>query len=105
MGWFDSIRRTLGEGPDPSAWRAALGIQLDLIEAELRRLGWWQSAPASPEQMAFTRAFAADTMAFCKRAATTPSQHRRTGVALSRAVSRCAAAGRRCRGPWSSAAA
>lgn len=37
-----------------------------LIEAELRRIGFWQSEPLRPEQMEFTQAFAMDTMAFAQ---------------------------------------
>ena len=36
----------------------------DLIEAEMRRIGYWQTQPLQPEQMQFTRAFAMDTMTF-----------------------------------------
>ena|SRR5690242_3118896 len=34
------------------------------IEAEMRRIGMWQTQPLRPEQMAFKQAFAMDTMAF-----------------------------------------
>lgn len=37
---------------------------VDLIEAEMRRIGMWQSEPLRPEQLRFTKAFAMDTMAF-----------------------------------------
>jgi uncharacterized protein YqcC (DUF446 family) len=43
---------------------AAVAARLDLIEAELRREGLWQEAPLPEEAYDFTRAFAADTMAF-----------------------------------------
>ena len=36
----------------------------DQIEAELRRIGFWQNQPLRPEQMAFKQAFAMDTMTF-----------------------------------------
>jgi uncharacterized protein YqcC (DUF446 family) len=36
----------------------------DLIEAEMRRIGYWQNQPLRPEQMQFKQAFAMDTMAF-----------------------------------------
>lgn len=49
---------------DESAWRGALARQLDAVEAELRRLGWWQAQSPAPEQLRFTQAFGADTMAF-----------------------------------------
>ena len=38
----------------------------DLIEAEMRRIGYWQSEPLRPEQMEFTQAFAMDTMIFAQ---------------------------------------
>jgi len=34
------------------------------IEAEMRRIGMWSDRPPSPEQMAFKKAFAMDTMPF-----------------------------------------
>jgi len=34
----------------------------DRIEAEMRRIGWWQNAPLRPEQLHFKQAFAMDTM-------------------------------------------
>jgi len=36
----------------------------DRIEAEMRRIGFWQNQPLLPEQMEFTQAFAMDTMTF-----------------------------------------
>ena len=44
--------------------RAELARETDALEAELRRLGWWQSTPIEPERMDFRAAFAMDTMAF-----------------------------------------
>lgn len=38
----------------------------DEIEAELRKIGFWQSAALRPEQLAFTQAFAMDTMSFAQ---------------------------------------
>ena len=38
--------------------------QLDIIEAEMRASGLWQSQPLRPEQLQFSRAFAMDTMTF-----------------------------------------
>lgn len=38
----------------------------DLIEAEIRRIGYWQTQPLRPEQMQFTQAFAMDTMTFAQ---------------------------------------
>lgn len=42
----------------------AVAEQVDAIEAEMRRIGIWQERPLDPRQLRFTRAFAADTMAF-----------------------------------------
>ena len=36
------------------------------IEAEMRRIGFWQSEPLRPEQMEFTQAFAMDTMTYAQ---------------------------------------
>ena len=44
--------------------RAMLARETDALEAELRRLGWWQATPIEPERMDFRAAFAMDTMAF-----------------------------------------
>jgi uncharacterized protein YqcC (DUF446 family) len=44
--------------------RSMLAPHVDALEAELRRLGWWQAGPATREMLAFERAFAMDTMAF-----------------------------------------
>jgi|SRR5579859_1951182 len=38
----------------------------DAIEAEMRKIGFWQSAALRPEQLAFTQAFAMDTMTFAQ---------------------------------------
>jgi len=43
---------------------AAVTAKLDEIEAEMRSIGMWQDQPLPPEQYAYTRAFAGDTMAF-----------------------------------------
>jgi uncharacterized protein YqcC (DUF446 family) len=64
MGWFDSLRRVAGIKPGDAARLAALAPQVDALEAELRRLGWWQSAPPAPERMQFTMAFGIDKLAF-----------------------------------------
>ena len=64
MGLFDSLRRGLGVKPDDRARLAALAPQIDALEAELQRLGWWQSTPIEPEKLQFRSAFAMDTMAF-----------------------------------------
>jgi uncharacterized protein YqcC (DUF446 family) len=39
-------------------------IALNTVEAEMKRIGMWQSKPLTPEQMNFSQAFAGDTMAF-----------------------------------------
>jgi len=36
----------------------------DLIEAEMKRIRYWQDTPLRPEQMQFTKASAMDTMTF-----------------------------------------
>lgn len=64
MGLFDSLRRGLGGKPDDDARRATLAPAVAALEAELQRLGWWQSAPIEPEKLQFRAAFAMDTMAF-----------------------------------------
>lgn len=38
----------------------------DRIEAEMRRIGYWQGDPLRPEQMNFTQAFAMDTMSYAQ---------------------------------------
>ncbi len=38
----------------------------DRIEAEMRRIGFWQSAPLRPEQLNFKQAFAMDTMTYAQ---------------------------------------
>jgi uncharacterized protein YqcC (DUF446 family) len=38
--------------------------QIADIEAEMRRIGFWQAEPLKPEQYQFNEAFAMDTMAF-----------------------------------------
>ncbi|HKF21818.1 MAG TPA: YqcC family protein [Candidatus Angelobacter sp.] len=38
----------------------------DRIEAEMRRIGFWQNEPLRPEQMEFTQAFAMDTMTYAQ---------------------------------------
>jgi len=43
---------------------AKIEASLELIEAEMRRIGMWQSAPLRPEQYQFNQAFAMDTMVF-----------------------------------------
>ena len=37
---------------------------LDAIEAEMRRIGYWQAEPPPPEAFEFRQAFAMDTRAF-----------------------------------------
>ena len=36
------------------------------IEAEMKRIGWWQDQPLKPEQYTFHQAFAMDTMTFAQ---------------------------------------
>jgi uncharacterized protein YqcC (DUF446 family) len=38
----------------------------DRIEAEMRRIGWWQSESLRPERLNFKQAFAMDTMTFAQ---------------------------------------
>ncbi len=38
--------------------------KIDAIEAEMKRIGFWQETPLAPEQYDFRAAFAGDTMAF-----------------------------------------
>ena len=38
--------------------------KIDAIEAEMKRIGYWQSEPLDPDQYDFERAFAMDTMVF-----------------------------------------
>ena len=43
-----------------------MAAQLDAIEAELRRAGFWQDAPLPEEAYDFSRAFGADTMTYAQ---------------------------------------
>ena len=43
---------------------SAAQAKLAEIEAELKRIRFWQNTPLKPEQYRFTRAFALDTMAY-----------------------------------------
>lgn len=45
---------------------ATVGAKLDTIEAEMKRIGYWQMTPLAPEQYDFRAAFAMDTMAFSR---------------------------------------
>lgn len=38
--------------------------QIDQVEAELKRIGYWRDDPLPPEMYQFTQAFAMDTMPF-----------------------------------------
>ena len=42
------------------------GHYVDQIEAEMHRIGLWQTEPLRPEQLNFTQAFALDTMTFAQ---------------------------------------
>ena len=64
MGLFDKLRRGVGMKADESARLAALRSAISELEAELRRMGWWQETPIEPERMHFRQAFGMDTMAF-----------------------------------------
>ncbi|HTC94285.1 MAG TPA: YqcC family protein [Terriglobales bacterium] len=48
----------------PTRLRHDVARYADEIEAEMWKIGFWQSAPLRPEQLAFTQAFAMDTMIF-----------------------------------------
>lgn len=48
----------------PSRLQQEVPRYADLIEAEMRRIGYWQNQPLGPEQLQFHQAFAMDTMAF-----------------------------------------
>lgn len=50
--------------PTDAQRRAALAPHIDALEAELRRLGWWQATPIAPEKLEFRSAFGMDTLAF-----------------------------------------
>jgi uncharacterized protein YqcC (DUF446 family) len=39
-------------------------VAVDKIEAERKRIGFWQNTPPTPAQMNFKKAFAMDTMAY-----------------------------------------
>ena len=43
---------------------ASVLAQLERIEAEMKRIGFWQTAPLEPELYDFRAAFAGDTMSF-----------------------------------------
>ena len=64
MGLFDKLRRGLGMKADDRTRLAALASAIAALEAELRRMGWWQDTPIEPERMQFRQAFGMDTMAF-----------------------------------------
>jgi len=40
--------------------------KIDEIEAEMKRIGCWQSEPLDPDQYDFRQAFAMDTMVFSR---------------------------------------
>ena len=61
---WKSIRKLAGGKRSDAERRAALAPEVDALEAELKRLGWWQSTPIEPEKLAFRQAFGMDTMAF-----------------------------------------
>ena len=44
--------------------RQAVADKLAAVEAEMKRIGFWQTEPLPPEKYDFQRGFALDTMAF-----------------------------------------
>src|SRR4051794_37140592 len=48
----------------PESLYERMRVKADEIEAELKRIGYWQQQPLKPEAYQFKQAFAADTMAF-----------------------------------------
>ncbi len=48
----------------PSALALSVASLLDRIEKEMQACGCWQDAPLKPGQLAYSEAFAMDTMAF-----------------------------------------
>jgi|SRR5215471_6223956 len=50
----------------PSSLQPKVNRYADRIEAEMRRIGFWQNEPLRPEQMEFTQAFAMDTMTYAQ---------------------------------------
>lgn len=61
---LNETKRSPGGRPGDAARRAALAPLVDALEAELRRMGWWQDRPIEPERLQFRAAFGMDTMAF-----------------------------------------
>jgi uncharacterized protein YqcC (DUF446 family) len=61
---FERIGKLLGGKTDEATRRAGLASATAELEAELRRLGWWQDVPLEPERMRFRSAYGMDTMAF-----------------------------------------
>lgn len=64
MAFFDTLRRAVGMKPGDATRRAALAAAVDEVEAELKRMGWWQDTPPEPERMQFRQPFGMDTLAF-----------------------------------------
>ena len=64
MGWFESLKRGVGIKPGAAARMAAFAPQIDALEAEMKRIGWWEAQPPPPEKMQFRQAFGMDTLAF-----------------------------------------
>lgn len=64
MGWLDGLRRTVGMKPSDDTRRAALATALEAVEAQLQRMGWWETQPPPPERMQFRQPFGMDTLAF-----------------------------------------
>jgi uncharacterized protein YqcC (DUF446 family) len=68
------IFRPIFRTPAPYAYRTrrsnmppayeTVASKIDAIEAEMKRIGYWQDTPLDPAQYDFRAAFAGDTMAF-----------------------------------------
>ena len=44
--------------------RAVVAAKLDAVEAEMKRIGMWQTEPLPPDAMDFEQAFGADKLSF-----------------------------------------
>jgi uncharacterized protein YqcC (DUF446 family) len=50
----------------PTPFQQTVSRHVDQIEAEMKNIGFWQSQPLQPGQLAFKQAFAMDTMSFAQ---------------------------------------
>lgn len=69
MGWLRNILGGGGDSSNPPAGRPGpsyeeVGQRIDAIEAEMQRVGLWQSEPLPPDRYEFRSAYAADTMSY-----------------------------------------